>query len=256
MHPGLTERVLPWPEAFVSFTNTVMELTIVIPAYNEEAVIEETLRDIETKLAIPHRIIVVNDHSRDRTVEIVERLGREFPNIRVVQNTGGRGICCTLQAGWHAAATPVVVTMMADLCDDPATVPAMLEKIEAGFDVCCGSRYMAGGRKCGGPALQSWFSRFVGWSLHRFIGLPTCDASNAFKMYRTEVLRDMTIEEAGFASSLEIIVKAFLKNRRICEVPTTWRARTKGNSSFKVFKVARHYLRWYVWALLFRKHRF
>ncbi|MBI5684865.1 MAG: glycosyltransferase [Verrucomicrobia bacterium] len=233
-----------------------MELTIVIPAYNEEAVIEETLRDIEKRLPIPHQIIVVNDHSRDDTAGIVERLATEFPHIRLIHNTGERGICRTLQTGWHAATTPVVVTMMADLCDDPATVPAMLEKIEAGFDVCCGSRYMPGGRKIGGPALQSWFSRFVGWSLAKYVGLPTCDASNAFKMYRREVLTHMTIEDAGFASSLEIIVKAFLKNYKICEVPTTWRTRTKGKSSFKIFKVARNYLRWYVWALLFRKHRF
>lgn len=233
-----------------------MELTIVIPAYNEETVIEETLRDIEKKLTLPHQVIVVNDHSRDNTSSVVERLAREFPNIRLVQNTGVRGISQTLLTGWRAATTPVVVTMMADLCDDPMTVPAMLEKIEAGFDVCCGSRYMAGGCKHGGPAFQSWFSRFVGWSLHRFIGLPTCDASNAFKMYRRNVLTEMTIEEAGFASSLEIIVKAFLKNHKICEVPTTWRARTKGRSSFKVFKVARNYLRWYMWALLFRNHRF
>ena len=233
-----------------------MEFTIVIPAYNEEAVIEDTLRDIEKKLAIPHQTIVVNDYSRDDTPRIVERLAREFPHIRLVQNTGVRGISRTLQTGWHAATTPVVVTMMADLCDDPLTVPEMLKKIEAGFDVCCGSRYMPGGSKVGGPPLQSWFSQFVGWSLHRFIGLPTCDASNAFKMYRRDVLANMTIEEAGFASSLEIIVKAFLKNYKICEVPTTWRARTKGKSSFKIFKVARNYLRWYGWALLFRKHRF
>lgn len=233
-----------------------MELTIVIPAYNEEAVIEDTLRDIEKKLTLPHQVIVVNDHSRDDTPRIVERLAREFPNLRLVQNTDERGICRTLQTGWRAATTPVVVTMMADLCDDPLTVPEMLKKIEAGFDVCCGSRYMPGGSKIGGPPLQSWFSQFVGWSLHRFIGLPTSDASNAFKMYRRDVLANMTIEEAGFASSLEIIVKAFLKNYKICEVPTTWRARTKGKSSFKVFKVARNYLRWYMWALLFRKHRF
>jgi len=233
-----------------------MELTIVIPAYNEEAVIEDTLRDIEKKLTLPHQVIVVNDHSRDDTPRIVERLAREFPNLRLVQNTGVRGISQTLLTGWRAATTPVVVTMMADLCDDPATVPEMLKKIEAGFDVCCGSRYMPGGSKIGGPPLQSWFSQFVGWSLHRFIGLPTSDASNAFKMYRRDVLANMTIEEAGFASSLEIIVKAFLKNYKICEVPTTWRARTKGKSSFKVFKVARNYLRWYMWALLFRKHRF
>jgi len=233
-----------------------MELTIVIPAYNEEAVIEDTLRDIEKKLTLPHQVIVVNDHSRDDTPRIVERLAREFPTLRLVQNTGVRGISQTLLTGWRAATTPVVVTMMADLCDDPATVPEMLKKIEAGFDVCCGSRYMPGGSKIGGPPLQSWFSQFVGWSLHRFIGLPTSDASNAFKMYRRDVLANMTIEEAGFASSLEIIVKAFLKNYKICEVPTTWRARTKGKSSFKVFKVARNYLRWYMWALLFRKHRF
>ena len=75
-------------------------------------------------------------------------------------------------------------------------------------------------------------------------------------MYRREVLTHMTIEDAGFASSLEITVKAFLKNHKITQVPTTWRARTKGKSSFKIFKVARNYLRWFVWALLFRKHRF
>jgi glycosyltransferase involved in cell wall biosynthesis len=205
---------------------------------------------------MPHQVIVVSDHSTDRTAEIVQRIGGEFPNIRLVENTGVRGISQTLLTGWRAAVTPVVVTMMADLCDDPLTVPAMLAKIKEGYDVCCGSRYMPGGSKIGGPALQSWFSRFVGWSLQQLIGLPTCDASNAFKMYRRDVLVNMTIEEAGFASSLEIIVKAFLKNCKITEVPTTWRARTKGKSSFKVFKVARNYLRWYMWALLFRKHRF
>ncbi|MBI5395001.1 MAG: glycosyltransferase [Verrucomicrobia bacterium] len=233
-----------------------MDLTVVIPAYNEEAIIEETLRDLERKLTIPHQVLVVNDHSHDRTAEIVERLGKEFPHVRLVHNTGVRGISQTLLTGWRAATTPVVVTMMADLCDDPLTVPAMLKKIEEGYDVCCGSRYMEGGGKIGGPGPQSWLSRFVGWSLHRLIGLPTLDASNAFKMYRRDVLMNMTIEEAGFASSLEIIVKAFLKNCKIAEVPTVWRARTKGKSSFKVFKVARNYARWYVWALLFRKHRF
>jgi glycosyltransferase involved in cell wall biosynthesis len=233
-----------------------LTLSVIIPAFNEEENIEGTLRQLESTLNIPHEVIVVNDHSNDRTQEIVETLAVEFPNVRVVCNLSARGITNALRTGFEAANTDVVVSMMADLCDDPATIPLMLEKIKEGYDVVCGSRYVPGGQKLGGPCLQTFFSRFVGSSLHRWIGLPTCDASNAFKMYRKEVLDQMTIEEAGFASSLEIVVKAFLKNYKITEVPTTWRARKRGKSSFKVFRVARNYIRWYMWAILLRHHRF
>ena len=232
------------------------KITIVIPALNEEQNIEKSLSTLEEKLLLPHRVIVVNDNSDDRTAEIVERISDDRPNIRLVNSSRPRGITNALKSGFESVDTPVAVVMMADLCDDPETVPRMYEKFEEGYDLVCASRYMPEGRRLAGPALQGFFSRNVCSSLRKLTGIPTHDVSNAFKMYRTEILRTTPLEEAGFASSLEICVKAFLKGFRITEVPTTWKGRTAGTSSFKMLKVARSYFRWYLWAILLRNHRF
>ena len=232
------------------------KITIVIPALNEEVNIEKSLTMLEEKLLIPHRVIVVNDNSDDRTAEIVERISGDRPNIRMVNSSRPRGITNALKSGFENVSTPVTVVMMADLCDDPETVPRMYAKLEEGYDLVCASRYMPEGRRLGGPALQGFFSWHVCSSLKKLTGIQTHDVSNAFKMYRTEILRTTPLEEAGFASSLEICVKAFLKGYRITEVPTTWKGRTAGTSSFKMLKVARSYFRWYLWAILLRNHRF
>ena len=233
------------------------KICIVIPALNEETIVAETLRRIQDELELDHEIIVVNDHSTDRTEEIVRAYAEEHPNVRVVNNEGGRGFTNALRVGYAAAGDGAIVTMMADLCDDPKTLPLMYEKIIEGYDVVCGSRYMPGGGKENEDSeVKGALSRFVGLSLRRLVGVPTHDVTNAFKMYRSEVLKSITIEEAGFASSLEITVKAFLKDCRITEVATVWRGRTVGKSKFSMLKGGKDYLRWYIWAVLLRKHRF
>lgn len=232
------------------------KLTVVIPARNEEEVIENTLHDLERRLRLEHKIIVVNDRSADRTEEIVRGLRDQYPNIEIINNPYPGGFTNALKAGFEKVDTEFVVAYMADACDDPLTIERMYEKVLGGFDVVCGSRYMPGGKKNGGRFLQTLFSKFVGLSLRSLINLPTHDATNAFKMYRTGVINSINIEEAGFAVSLEIIVKAYLRNYKITEVPTTWKDRTGGRSNFRLFKVARNYIRWYIWAILLRNHKF
>ena len=229
-----------------------MKLTVVIPAHNEEEVIGDTLARLESELAIPHEVVVVNDHSTDRTAEVVGEASAKWPNIRLVDNMRPPGFTNALKAGFDAVSEGAIATVMGDLCDDPRTIEKMFEKMQDGYDVVCGSRYIKGGGKIGGRFLQNMFSKFVGISLHLLTGIPTRDVSNAFKMYRRDVVANMNIEEAGFASSLEITVKAYVKNYRITEVPTVWRGRTKGQSSFRIFRVSKNYIRWYIWALLLR----
>ncbi len=232
-------------------------LYIVIPALNEEEIILTTLRRIENELDLDYQVIVVNDHSTDRTEEVVRSFAIENSHVQLVNNEGSRGFTNALRVGYDAAGEGVIVTMMADLCDDPKTLPRMYEKIVEGYDVVCGSRYMpGGGKEAEDSEVKGAFSRFVGLSLRWLVGLPTHDVTNAFKMYRSEILKSITIEEAGFASSLEITVKAFLKGCRITEVPTVWRGRTAGKSKFSMLKGGKDYLRWYVWAVLLRKHKF
>jgi dolichol-phosphate mannosyltransferase len=229
-----------------------MKLTAVIPVHNEEEVIGDTLARLESELTIPHEVVVVNDHSTDRTVGVVKDAMAKWSNIRLVDNEFPPGFTNALKTGFSSVDEGAIVTVMGDLCDDIGTIEKMYGKIQEGYDVVCGSRYMKGGRKIGGRFLQGVFSKFVGLSLHWLTGIPTHDVSNAFKMYRHEVVTNMNIEEAGFASSLEITVKAYVKSFRITEVPTAWHGRTKGQSDFRILRVSKNYLRWYVWALLLR----
>ena len=229
-----------------------MKLTVVIPAHNEAEVIGETLERLEAELTIPHEVVVVNDHSTDGTADVVGKAIERWPNIRLVDNPLPGGFTNAIKAGFNNVTEGAIATVMGDLCDDPRTIEVMYGKILEGYDVVCGSRYIKGGGKVGGRPLQNAFSKFVGLSLHLLTGIPTRDVSNAFKMYRRDVVATMNIEEAGFASSLEITVKAYVKNYRITEVPTRWVGRTKGQSSFRMFRVAKNYIRWYFWALLLR----
>ena len=240
-----------------STTGELPTLFIVIPALNEEENIGQTLECLEDQVDLPCEVIVVDDYSTDATGEVVSRFAEEHYNVHLVKNEGPRGFSNALKVGYEAAGAGVIVTMMADLCDDPQTLAPMYEKILEGYDVVCGSRYMPGGGKRNEDSeVKGMFSRFVGLSLRRLVGVPTHDATNAFKMYRSEVIKNIPIEEAGFASSMEITVKAFLRGAKIAEVPTVWRGRTAGKSKFSILKGGKDYLRWYVWAVLLRKHKF
>ena len=230
-----------------------MKLTIIIPAHNEEESLPITLKGLLEKVTVPCDIMVVNDHSSDNTSGVVLDYAKNHQNIRLVTNDTAAGFTSAIKKGFSEVKEGALVLVMADFCDDPLTINRMYEKILEGCDVVCASRYMKGGEKIGGRLLQTLFSRWAGISLQLLTGIPTHDASNAFKMYRKSVLDSIEIEEAGFASSLEIIVKLYRKGYKIIEIPTRWIDRVAGESSFNIPKVLKNYLRWFFWALFFRK---
>ncbi len=226
------------------------KLTIVIPARNEEGNLERTIEDILQHIdTSTTEIIIVNDHSTDRTPEIIKNFERKYGFIKYLENTNSPGFGNTLKAGFAKAKGDFTVVMMADSSDEASILPIMLEKGMEGYDLISGSRYCDGGKLIGGPKVQKFFSRFVSLSLHKFIKIPTKDSSNAFKMYRTKILKSLIIRENNFAISLELTLKFFFKNARITEVPTTWKGREKGVSKFKILKQAYPYAKWYFWGL-------
>lgn len=226
-----------------------MEFSVVIPARNEEENIEHTLNELENKLSVPHEVVVVNDHSTDRTVGIVAKIQLRNKNIRLISNNFSPGFANALKTGFQSVQTNRVVPVMADLCDKPEDIPLMLEKINQGFDIVCGSRYMRKGKKIKGPKFQSFFSKFVGLSLWQIIKVPTHDIANSFKLYKKEVIENVDIKSRGFEISMEIALKAHFKGYRLAEIPTVWRGRTMGKSKFYLLKVAPNYIRLYLWAI-------
>ena len=226
-----------------------MKLSIIIPCHNEEENISEVISRIEAAADMPRELVVVDDHSADKSAEIIRELSSRYGNIRLVQNRGEKGFANAIRAGFAAAEGEAVVPVMADLCDDLATLGRMWEKICQGYDVVCASRYIQGGRRLGGSRVKGFFSAFVGWSLKFILGIPTHDIANAFKMYRKAVLDKISLEATGFEVSMEIPIKAYFLGARVTEVPSVWKERTRGKSNFKMLRLLPHYLKFYLWAV-------
>ncbi len=232
-------------------------LSVVVPVYNEGENIEGVLRRfmgaVNTR---PLEILVVYDFDADTTVPVVQRLQPEFPEVRLVRNTLGRGVLNAMRAGFAAAAGNHVLVMMADGSDEPHDVDAMVDKARGGADVVAAARYVRGGGQLGGPLLKRLMSRTAGLSLHWVGGVPTHDPTNNFKLYSRRLLDAVQIESsAGFELALELTVKAYALGLRIAEVPTIWRDRTAGESRFRLTKWLPHYLRWYRYGMRTRLRR-
>ena len=221
-------------------------LSIVIPVYNEAENIGQVFREVEAKLHMPYRILVVYDSDLDTTLPVVREWQKGHGQIQLLQNRYGHGALNAIRTGFDAVAEGAVLVMMADLADDLVAVDAMFAKINQGYDIVCGSRYMKGGRQLGGPLVKRTLSRLAGRSLHYLIGLPTHDATNSFKIYSKKVLDAIAIESrGGFELGLELVVKAFVQGYQIAEVPSIWQDRVAGASRFRLWHWLPHYLTWY-----------
>ena len=217
-------------------------ISIVIPARNEEDNICNTVSDLEIVLKdLPHETLIINDHSDDTTGAKISELSISHPSVKLIHNTTTPGFASTLQVGFKAASGNAVVVVMADASDDPHTILNMAAQFTRGYDLVCGSRYIAGGGKQGGPKTQRFFSFWVNKFFCTILRFPTADASNAFKLYRRETLQNITINETGFAVSLELTIKFWEKNCRIIDVPTIWKGRVTGKSKFKLCRAFRSY---------------
>jgi len=227
-----------------------MQIDIIIPVYDEEEVISQTLKKIKANVKTPYTVFIIYDYDEDPTLAKVHNFVKEMP-LMTIKNSYGRGVLNAIKTGFEKSAADYKVVVMADLSDRIETIDEMYAKAEVGsYDIVCGSRYMKGGRHIGGPALKRRLSKLAGKSLHLLTGIPTHDITNAFKLYSKKVLREITIESTGgFEYSMEIVIKAYNKCFRITEVPTEWTDRTGGESKFKMKKWLLDYLYWYCYAV-------
>lgn len=226
-----------------------MQLSIVMPVYNEGKVITKTIERVEKAVKIPHELLIIYDMDKDTTVPVVIKLSKIYPNIKLVKNSFGRGALNALKTGLKEASCNAVCVMMADLTDDPSVLNKMMEKFEEGYDVVAASRYMSGGHQIGGPRLKQILSRVAGISLHYLVGLPTHDATNSFRLYSRKFLDKIKVEsDGGFELAIELTVKAHFGGFKVTEVPTTWTYLAKA-SRFYLAKWLPKYLKWYLWAV-------
>ena len=241
----------------MGMTNTYSSINIVIPVYNERENIRSTLAEIEREVKTAHRVFIIYDFDEDNTLPALEEWMHTNTNREVflLKNKYGRGAANAIKTGFEMVDGEVILVTMADFSDDLAKVDEMFKRVNEGYDIVCGSRYMKGGEQQGGPWLKKLLSRTAGVSLHVLTGLPTHDVTNSFKMYTKKVLNDIKIEsQGGFEIGMEIVVKAFQKGYRITEVPSRWRDRERGKTRFRFWKWLPKYIKWYFFATGARCH--
>jgi glycosyltransferase involved in cell wall biosynthesis len=225
-------------------------VSIVIPAYNEGAEINDCLDRILEAVRLPCEVLVVYDTPDDTTAPHLAEYAERDPRVVGLLNTDGRGPAAALRFGIQRASADVTVVTMADGSDDPMQIDQLTRLVERGVVVAAASRYMRGGQQVGGPRLKGFISRFAGQSLHLVARVGTHDPTNSFKAYSTDFIREVGIaSDAGFEVGIEMVAKAHRRGLPVAEIPTIWLDRSHGQSNFKVREWIPRYLRWYLAAL-------
>ena len=225
------------------------EVSVVIPVFNEGEAIMPCLDRILRAVTSPCEVLVVYDIAEDSTVPYLDKASRADPRVRGLLNGYGRGPANAIRYGIDEAQAPVAVVTMADGSDDPQQIDELARLVERGVVVAAASRYMPGGQQVGGPRLKRAMSRWAGRSLHWFARVGTRDATNSFKAYSTDFVRQVGIDSRdGFEIGLELTVKATRLRLPVAEIPTIWLDRSLGDSRFQLVRWLPGYLHWYRFA--------
>jgi glycosyltransferase involved in cell wall biosynthesis len=226
-----------------------LAVTVVIPARNEGDNIVPVLDRIFDAVTTECHVLVVVDSRQDNTVPVIEAYADKEPRLQLGINTHGSGPANAIRFGIDQVTTPVVVVTMADGSDDPRQIDALARLVERGVVIAAASRYSGGGQQVGGPMLKSLMSRSAGRSLATLARVGTRDATNSFKAYSTDFVREVGIHSrSGFEIGLELTAKARRLRRPVAEISTIWLERHVGESSFDLKAWVPKYLRWYRFA--------
>jgi dolichol-phosphate mannosyltransferase len=221
-------------------------VSVVIPAYNEAEDIVPVLDRIFDSVESDCQVVVVVDFPEDTTVPVVEKYAVVEPRLKLAINEYGRGPANAIRWGIDTVTTPVVVVTMADGSDDPRQIDQLARLVDRGVVVAAASRYSPVGQQVGGPMLKSAMSRTAGRSLGMLGRVGTRDATNSFKAYSTDFVREVGIHSrSGFEIGIELTAKARRLRRPVAEIPTIWLDRTLGKSNFDLKKWLPKYLLWY-----------
>ena len=201
-------------------------LSVVVPAYNEEANIGDCIRRVLREPCVTE-VIVVDDASRDGTAAVVQSIMKDEPRIVLERQPHNMGKGAALRCGFARASCDVVIIQDADQEYDPAEYGKVLQPIYDGHaDVVFGSRFLGGGAHrvlyfwhCVGNKMLTLFSNC-------FTGLNLTDMETGMKVFRREVIQRLSLSENRFGIEPEFVAKVAALRVRIYEVPISYYGRT------------------------------
>ena len=204
------------------------DLSVVFPVYNEEENIPILLREIASALdgrGWSYEIVAVDDGSTDRSLEVLRELRAQYPTLRVLALAKNTGQTAALEAAWHAARGRLVVSLDADLQNDPADIPAMMRRLEeTSSDMVIGVRV---------NRMDTWSRRMqskIGNGVRNWITKDNItDTGCSLKLVRKEAVDKVRLY-TGMHRFLPTLVR--MAGYKVAEMPVNHRARRFGESKY------------------------
>ncbi|MCD4652407.1 glycosyltransferase family 2 protein [bacterium] len=211
-----------------------MKISVVMPAYNEAANIENTVSycfDVLTGLSDEVEVVVTNDGSKDETGTILGKLKSKYPGLVVLENNPNQGYGAALTKAFYASTGDVVVSLDSDGQFDIADTKEMLPLLTGDVDI------VSGYRKAKKDSLFKIVAdRIMNRMIRIMFGVSDKDTNCALKLYKGEVIRSMNLEARGFQLPTEIVLKAHATGLKVIEAPVNHQARPGGQSSLAPIK--------------------
>jgi len=221
-------------------------LTIVIPVYNEEDIIENTLNRLTVFLENYNKdfeILVVDDGSSDSTVEIVGRASQKNRKIRLVKHEKNIGIGGGLRTGLKNAKGDIIITMDSDLTYPPEDIPKLIDGMKSNnADMVIGTPYTKGGDRSNIPLLRFILSRGINLVDQILFRLNFTSPTSFFRAWTKETANNVEITFDRFEAVSESAVNAHRKGYKIVEVPVKYRSVEGRQSRLKILPAMKKHI--------------
>ncbi|MBU1019237.1 MAG: polyprenol monophosphomannose synthase [Patescibacteria group bacterium] len=215
---------------------------IIIPTYNEK---ENIRKLIQTIFGISQEltIIVVDDNSPDKTGEIVDALTKKYKTLQIIhrKEKNGRGGACV--AGFKKALEEkfeYIFEMDSDFSHDPVDIPKMLDKIQDGYEMVIGSRYLKGSKIVNWGLKRTIFSKFANIYARVILRIPISDYTNGYRVYTRKALKAINcerIEAVGYIVLSEMAYQLHRQGFKIGEIPIIFVNRERGISNLSIKEI-------------------
>jgi len=205
------------------------KVSIIIPTLNEEKNIRAVIHGVKKQLSdYSYEIIIVDGHSKDKTVDVARRMG-----ARILYDDVGKG--SALIKGFKKAKGDILVSMDADLSNEPKELRLLIDAIDIGYDVCTGSRFLIGGGSEDIPLIRTFGNKFFVFLVNMFFHANYTDLCYGYRSFRKGVPEKLQLKQTGFGIETEMNIKAIKKGFKVIEIPSTEKKRASGEGKLTTF---------------------
>lgn len=204
-----------------------MNVSIIVPVYNEEKTIGIVIESLIKHVQSLQEIIIIDDGSKDRTEAICTEYQKNDERVHYYQQPVNQGKTAALKAGFAKSTGDIVIVQDADLEYDPAEINAVVEPIQNGVaDVVLGSRFLV--RKTSRSLYFRHYlaNHFITFLSNLFTDLNLTDVETCYKAFRGEIIRNMIITSQRFGFEIEVVAKISKLKCRVYEVPISYYGRS------------------------------